>query len=1091
MKENKKFFPKFKYVVVLAGILLVSMLTFFLPESFARTWTDNNGTVYTTVPRDCLASDAQGNNKGLYAVYSDGTIMPAEGSIDHGPHASGGSAPCYYQDQLGLWAGKWDIWGIFDETLTGYVYAPVTGTYKFMLSADDQAWLTFNGAPLITTPYNAHAIATIDLVGGTWYPIQIKYQNRSGSNWFSFWWHLPDKTVEIVEGGFEDDFSVPALDSAWETWPGWNNSYGSYTITNGVLQYILSPWQHDAAYYDTPNQSGGYTYYPGLLLARKFSGDKWTFETKINYNMPWSNGRALSTQIWIGNDGVRPSMGSSGETFGIVIYRNADQAGYGAGVDYLYVWYWPSGQQIKLPLNTSYFRVIRDGYNFTLMYSSDGINYNTAFSVTAPSSIDGKAQKVVIGGNSWATPVGSYAAYDYIKVVVHQKYSTKEVFLISDKVWQNVLSLVSLTTWMGTKNVTASTQPFIVSDVSNMNSTDASGNSGYIYAHSIPMSGPIVIYSPGLGQLWTDNTYTDGVERTGVLAIGHDTNHIIQPEQTVTVETDKGKVNVYLPKIIPGWSSGSVAALFYVAQDGSTYHSRSDHDYNYDTNGGEHFPDLTPEQAMVPEHLARVAPPQSHKYPTLIYHEEDPGFDADSIIYFLQQYSPTHLTIFGETPQELDNLLIATPPVGAGLKETQIKKITMNDYFSYWPDREVFVVTEDNYELGLMASVFASYINAPLLFEDHFDYDVIKNKKVYIIGDLKNQQAIEDIADVLQKYSLTDLQKRYIELTNTDKIILVNPKDLNIKLIKHFNPEKSGPINELFGKNSLAAPFLAAAKRELILVTDKTDYKEIDSFIESEINSLGVEPNYLTVIAAPNAIPYREQMPDLYGWENYRALDQTQYGDFNADGKPDLGIGRLQGITLSDVSSYIARDLFYDSFAKNDNMKFMASSFLYMIDQATKWSAAFRDVGYNAGNVTNSQSCYSFNPSEWDNQHLISYQDHGSSSWAGISSSDIPLLDNSIVFNDACSTCSTYDQYSFCNRAIRQGALVHMGAVCVAWTGNTIYMNAMNRIYYDNLTIGQAFSSSYIYNSYYYMTTLFGDPTLELNPQYRLNKPLQ
>ena len=30
------------------------------------------------------------------------------------------------------------------------------------------------------------------------------------------------------------------------------------------------------------------------------------------------------------------------------------------------------------------------------------------------------------------------------------------------------------------------------------------------------------------------------------------------------------------------------------------------------------------------------------------------NFDADSIIHFFQQYSPTHLTVFNEIPEELE-----------------------------------------------------------------------------------------------------------------------------------------------------------------------------------------------------------------------------------------------------------------------------------------------------------------------------------------------------------------------------------------------------------------------------------------------------
>ena len=171
----------------------------------------------------------------------------------------------------------------------------------------------------------------------------------------------------------------------------------------------------------------------------------------------------------------------------------------------------------------------------------------------------------------------------------------------------------------------------------------------------------------------------------------------------------------------------------------------------------------------------------------------------------------------------------------------------------------------------------------------------------------------------------------------------------------------------------------------------------------------------------------------------------------------------------------------------------MASSFNYMIEKANNISQIFREAGYNSVNITSEVNCYQFNPKEWIGQDMISYQDHGSSGWAGISSAKMPDLSNAFVFSDACSTCSTYNKNSFCNTAIRKGALAHLGAVCVAWTGNNIYRLTMNGVYYESKTLGKAFKEAY-YNygdsAYRWMTTVFGDPTLEINPSYLLKEPL-
>ncbi|MCD6558124.1 MAG: hypothetical protein J7K31_03795 [Candidatus Aenigmarchaeota archaeon] len=828
------------------------------------------------------------------------------------------------------------------------------------------------------------------------------------------------------------------------------------------------------------------------------------------------------------------------------------------------------------------------------------------------------------------------------------------------------------------------------------------------------------------------------------------------------------------------------------------------------------------------------------KYPLLIYHREGDAFDADSIIHFFQQYEPDNVKIIGESPKELDNLLVASPELGAGLDSGQIQRISTDDYLSYWKYYGSAVYVEDDYTLALVASIYASLINVPLIIEDtSLDKDgVFEGKYVICVGNVGR--------NCDEQYSLDQLEKKYVSMTNTDKIILTNPSDLNIRVTEDFTPDKSiKPIQQIYSKTSLAAPILASAKHEIIFSITQKDYEKVSHFISSKIQELmpyiinnpkgikddnsdnplrkifkentktgkvediafanplkivpsrdsivfswhehlfnydisnskitkfdveswnfdfssgkilyneklgkqcilrlidintgkdidvgrfeggckplaieddyivwveeekkgscridssiscsshfdcvgkycsksgkscvdssdcdqgehcredycqkneqiylkdlntgkikkienidhidldtldisndkvvwednqgiklyfissdkkeiisesghrpkiygnkivfidekklylyditkgektllqegfeeehfwnieyGIDDNkvfwrgtdgiysynikteqveklsntvnakkivlvgdnlfyvkeeinqyyiygFLTIFAAPNAIQFRTKS-DVIGAGKYRALDPTEYADiYLDDGYPDMSVGRIQGITLSDVSSYVARDLFYQEIGKTNRMVFIARSFDYDIKLSHEWTKAFEEVGYDAEcsiqptkTVSVEKLCCDVDkrgknwPKLWKKRDLISYMDHGSSRWAGIKYSDIPYLENSIVYNDACSTCSTFDHHSFCNNVIRKGGLGHIGAVCIAYTGNTIYKDTMVGIYKEDMSLGEAFAKSYVYDEYKYMTTLLGDPTLDLNPTYNLKEEL-
>ncbi|MFH0956406.1 MAG: discoidin domain-containing protein [Candidatus Aenigmatarchaeota archaeon] len=705
------------------------------------------------------------------------------------------------------------------------------------------------------------------------------------------------------------------------------------------------------------------------------------------------------------------------------------------------------------------------------------------------------------------------------------KYAGKEAFLVSDSDWKDVLQFVPLTTWTQQEG-----------DDSNCQRGHGTADGVCVY--------PTLIFHEEAGQRFVDLAAGAVVTASSNVSYGPASYAL---DNNILTEWNSGSnAQGYLKLDFGEVKQFNRADIFEstepyflsieVSEDDAVYQQIV---VNRTLVPGENYAvvrnpiEFSPVSARYVKFVLSDNPAQ-RTYPNWktiseikIYGEEKvdyTSFDADSIIHFLQQYDAGRLTISGNIPQELDNLLIAAPELGAGLDQGQIQRISVNDYLSHWESYKDVVYVEDDYELALMASTYASLLNAPLVIEgSSLDADpVFAGKNVTCVGD------VQRTCD--QQYGLEELQERYVNETGTDKMMLVNPDDLDMKVEEEFQPEKSAEkFYELYGKTSLASPILASAKHEVIVSTTATDYQVIDGFIQERVNTLmpwiinnseGINVEhyypfynytiygYLTAFGAPNAIPAKK-----YSYTDPSckcnlsiALDQYMYGDiFRSDSHPDMAVGRIQGITLSDVSGYLARDLFYDEIGRTNRIQFMAKSIYSMEYIANAWTGYFDAAGYDAscslgdtvyvppeGGCDVDATLLTW-PDLWKDSDVVSFMDHGGPYAAGIKSSDIPDLSGTIVFADACSTCSVYDGKSFCNNAMRKGSLGYMGAVSSAYAWNGFRV-ALEGIYNFNVTkgessrtLGQSFSKAYSHMNYY-MMTLLGDPTLNLDPDYSLNR---
>ena len=117
-------------------------------------------------------------------------------------------------------------------------------------------------------------------------------------------------------------------------------------------------------------------------------------------------------------------------------------------------------------------------------------------------------------------------------------------------------------------------------------------------------------------------------------------------------------------------------------------------------------------------------------YPLLIYNKNQGGVSDFMIGELIAKFGGAEVRHFGTLPAEL----IGNPNVTEQNYES--------DYVSYWSEiNDIVVVDYENRDAGLIASLFASYLIAPILFLDDshfssFEQELLINKRVYIVDDI-------------------------------------------------------------------------------------------------------------------------------------------------------------------------------------------------------------------------------------------------------------------------------------------------------------------------------------------------------------------
>lgn len=507
---------------------------------------------------------------------------------------------------------------------------------------------------------------------------------------------------------------------------------------------------------------------------------------------------------------------------------------------------------------------------------------------------------------------------------------------------------------------------------------------------------------------------------------------------------------------------------------------------------------------------------QLKKYPYLILHTEGNNFDPDPIIYFLEDYNPSRITLLGNVPGGFIELL------DQQFSNVNAVRVSKNEMLNYWSGIDTVVYSQEDYKIALLGSTLASLIHAPLIVEGSVNDapSTFQGKEIIVLG---NAQCPTRRCTTL--FTIPEIQRRILTETNTDKVILTNPQDnegWGVSLTSDY-------IGEIqisgFSKESLAAPILAAAKKEAISFAYVTDYPTIDSDFEEELGYFQFKPNYLTIVANPEFIP--QDKPDPLQADRRREVDNSVYGDLDGDRNPDMAVGRIYGITVSDTSALIARSLFYDEMSSVDSAAFLwAPDFVNWLSEVYEMNIWAEKIGLKSklmilGNLDcslNSDPLCSdlrYNLNDLEDKSVIAYESHGYPLGGGVGnyglnlntesliSESINFHNNPIFLTTACSTCafgklatseggpgSAYDL--FCINVLRRGGIAYFGAVEDASQPNSIVREGLLSLYSgkDLGTMLKDFKSRAFYQGTILHNpahenqdaffVLLGDPTLKI-----------